>query len=310
MNLLSDIYRSYWHIEPVAAVTLLPVAQAMIEGSEFPADFADAHYQIDQCVTFYTSNAPSRINIVAAEHDEDEEMNVDDVAQEGSTAVVPIIGAITKYRKPSSSTPGTKDLEAVLQQLANSKKVGSIVLQIDSPGGAVYGTNTLVQRINTISKPVIAFVDSQATSAGMEIASAADEIIASTGKDQVGSIGTMISFADMKGYYEQLGVKFHEIYATQSTEKNREMREAEGGFYQLLRERMLDPLNEEFIETVRTNRGDALQNPPDDLFKGRVYFAQDAVSFGLIDSIANFETTMTRAKTLAQNQSESKTYTI
>ncbi len=80
---------------------------------------------------------------------------------------------------------------------ASNPNIAAIVLQIDSPGGEVSGTQQLADVIKSVQKPVVAFVDGMMASAALWIGSAADEIIASTPQDIIGSIGTMMSFGDM-----------------------------------------------------------------------------------------------------------------
>lgn len=57
-----------------------------------------------------------------------------------------------------------------------------------------------------------------------------------------GSIGVMCSFSDLKPFYEKMGVKFHEIYADQSENKNEAFRLALEGDYTKIRQESLNPM--------------------------------------------------------------------
>ena len=99
--------------------------------------------------------------------------------------------------------------------------------------------------------------------------------------DMVGCIGTMITVSgwpklrrDADGYVEM------RIYADQSAEKNADYEAALEGDTRLIRENILDPLCEKFINDMKANRPAAA----DDQLKGRTYFAKDVIGT-LIDGI-------------------------
>lgn len=305
MNFISELLRSPWYIQPEWVLNALPVLKSLLEGNGIPDQkqhdfYAKSHEAYCVNAQGETTPIPSleRRGVAGAQSNAQ--------SDDGLVAVVPILGEITKYDKQSGG-PGTKSIEATLKQFAGNPKVKSIVLQIDSPGGAVYGTLMLTQTVKEISQrmPVVAFVDSMACSAGMEIASAANEIYASHAKDLVGSIGTMISFANVKPALEKEGVEFHEIYATRSTEKNKDFSEALKKNYKPLIANLLDPLNEDFIQTIRNNRKGKLDEKKEaEVFSGRTLFAESAMSFGLIDGVASFESVVNRARELAKSKYE------
>ena len=80
-----------------------------------------------------------------------------------------------------------------LTELRNNPEVKSIVLRIDSPGGAVGASQEIyseVKRTNKI-KPVVASMGSMGTSGGYYAALGADNIIANPGT-MTGSIGVIV----------------------------------------------------------------------------------------------------------------------
>ena len=83
---------------------------------------------------------------------------------------------------------------------------------------------------------------------------------------------------DSDGYVEM------RIYADQSEEKNADYEAALEGETKLIRENVLNPLCQIFIDDMKQNRPSAT----DDQLKGRTYFAKDVVGT-LIDSIGTFE---------------------
>lgn len=125
--------------------------------------------------------------------------------------VVPIIGTITQRATFFSRWSGGASTEAVGAQVdafAADPQMGTIVLEIDSPGGGVYGVGQLADKIAAAGKvkPVIAVVNSLAASAAYWIASAATEIVMAP-DGEVGSIGVYLMHVDQSAANEREGVK-------------------------------------------------------------------------------------------------------
>ncbi|MCP4601638.1 MAG: hypothetical protein GY847_14185 [Proteobacteria bacterium] len=91
---------------------------------------------------------------------------------------------------------------------AYDKSINSIMMVIDSPGGAVSGTVELSDAIAEVNeiKPVIAQVDGQAASAAYWAASQSSAIFAGRA-DLVGSIGVAAVLKDYSEALEQEGIK-------------------------------------------------------------------------------------------------------
>lgn len=214
-------------------------------------------------------------------------MSDEEMIPANSTAVFPIRGEIMKY----SEFCGPRGSLAIAQDIASADKnpnISGILLIIDSPGGQVSYTDVLADTIKNCTKPVVAFVEGMAASAAYWIASSAKKIIASSSIDKVGSIGTMMMYADLQPYYEEMGVKFHEIYATLSKDKNKDFNDVLDGKYDAYRKGTLDVINQKFHDAIRENRP-GISN---DVFTGKCYFAPEAITLGLIDSIGTLEDAM------------------
>lgn len=215
-------------------------------------------------------------------------------------AVYDIIGPVVKYGGACSY--GATDHAQAIAYMAANPNVGAIILNIDSPGGQVAGTTLLADVIKDAAnkKPVIAMInDGTVASAAYWIASACTEIYCTKKSDGVGSIGVFTQLADMSGMYEQKGIKIREIYATKSAkDKNGIVREAlKGNDEPLIAE--LDQTVDDFVETVRANRGDRLKGEGWDT--GKMYRAKEAARMGLIDGIKSFEHIIKRTQQLISN---------
>jgi ClpP class serine protease len=104
-----------------------------------------------------------------------------------------------------------RDVKAAL----NDPAVQSIVLLVDSPGGAVGGTMAAAAAVMTGRgvKPIAAYSDGTMASAAYWVGSAADRVYVSSGVDQVGSIGVVASHVDVSQREQALGIKTTEIVA-------------------------------------------------------------------------------------------------
>ncbi|NDU92296.1 MAG: S49 family peptidase, partial [Ferrovum sp.] len=110
------------------------------------------------------------------------------------------------------SGPGstsTQMFTAALQDALADETVGQILIDIDSPGGSVYGVAELASEIlNARSqKPVVAIANSLAASAAYWVGSAATEFYCTPG-GEVGSIGVWQAHEDISGalLYEGIDV--------------------------------------------------------------------------------------------------------
>jgi protease-4 len=108
----------------------------------------------------------------------------------------------------------------------------------------------------------------------------------------------MVQFADMQPRWEKGGVKFHRINADQSLDKNKTFTDALKGDYSGIKTEQLNPLAEKFITAVKSNR----PNLPDSVFTGKVFFADEALNLGLIDSIGTFDSAISVVTALAAAQ--------
>lgn len=225
-------------------------------------------------------------------------------AVDNGVAVINLKGAVMKYDYCGAA--GTQSMMKALQQANDNPSVSAILLQIDSPGGSVDGTQQFATAIKNSAKPVVAYVNGMMASAAMWIGSAAQQRMASSNTDTIGSIGTMAAWNDWKGYYERVGVKPHQVYATASTHKNLPFREANGlnadgkTNYEPMIKTWLDPTNEEFMNAIQQN----LPKADNTVLNGAAYIATEAKKKGLIDKIGTFEEAVKTAMKLGKQQQQ------
>jgi len=210
----------------------------------------------------------------------------------GSVGVLPISGPITKYNGQCGE-PGAIQRSAWLVDMQRRENISSVVLLLDTPGGEARAANGLTTAIGQMKKPVLAYVDGMAASLGLWITAAADEVYLGSKTDEMGSVGSFVMIPDMLAWYESQGLKVHEIYAPQSTDKNKDYRDALKGDYEAVKKDLAVYVNE-FIGFIKTQRPKVAATQAE-WDSGKMFYAADAIKLGLADGIRSFEQTIQKA---------------
>lgn len=220
---------------------------------------------------------------------------------DGTIAIINLKGELTKY--DGWCNYGAMSIANLIKALAVSKNISGCVVDIDGPGGAVNAIASLVEAIQffqSTGKPIVGHSDLMA-SAHYYVGVFLDRIDAdNTIYSRFGSIGTMIQFADYKEYYEKEGIKIHTVYAPESTHKNMEFEKAQEGDYEPMKNNVLSPLARKFQEDVKKRRGDKLDTKVEGILNGAMFFAEDAVKYGLIDGIGTLGDSIQRVMDMVE----------
>lgn len=219
---------------------------------------------------------------------------------ENVVGILPISGPITKY-DGGCGEPGAIQKASWLMEMQKRSAVNSIVLLHDTPGGEARAANHLVNPILKSNKPVLSYVDGMSASLGMYPISASDEVYLSSNDDQVGSVGSYLHLPDFTGYFEKEGIKFHEIYAPQSVDKNKDYRDALKGNYTAIEEDLKRHVNS-FISFVKDHRGDKAASSVKEWSTGKMFYADDAVKLGLADGVRSFAQVVSKAAWLSKRK--------
>lgn len=220
---------------------------------------------------------------------------------QNGVAVIPISGVIGKKMNMMSQISGgasTQLIERDIKAALNDSSVNSILLHIDSPGGTVDGTQNLadVVKMAGTQKPVMAFADGVMASAAYWVGSAANEIVASSKTTQVGSIGVVTTHTDVSKAEEAAGIKTTEISAgkyKRIASQNAPLSKEGAAMLQ----DQVDQLYTIFVNAVAENRGVDIETVLDDMADGRVFLSKQAQKRGMIDHVANLETTILNMST-------------
>ena len=217
-------------------------------------------------------------------------------------SIISIKQPILKYSDYWMGWLGSKSFISILKNLENRSDVLGVVLDIDSGGGQSYGTPEFYDVIRNFSKPIVAYTDGYMCSAAYYIGNACSYIVANQRADAIGSIGAYTHFVDFSGLLEKYGAKAHTIYATKSTEKNLEVREALDNNYKPYIQNILDPMVETFHADMKSARPGLDAN----VFKGGVWGAEKAKTLGLIDEIGTIETAIMKVAELSKSNNNFK----
>ena len=201
---------------------------------------------------------------------------------DNGTAVVPVMGVLGDWMPYSYIT-------GMIEDALSMEKVDSIVLMINSPGGAVAGLFDTCRYIEKASKKkkCTAYVTGMACSAAYAIATACDEIFMMEDAE-VGSCGCYahaVEYSD--AYFEKEGF-LHRIFRSKcSPKKNCSVitDEAEAEAFQA----EIDALGEKYLRYVAKRRKCAYSDALENFGKGGVLMGEKAIAAGMVDGIKTLE---------------------
>jgi signal peptide peptidase SppA len=217
----------------------------------------------------------------------------------GGIAVIPIYGVITQRGNmvDDVSGPGMVSTQLVTQMLRQAvadDAVSQILLDIDSPGGSVYGVSELGDAILSArsQKPVVAIANSLAASAAYWVGSQASEFYVTAG-GEVGSIGVWQAHFDYSQALAAEGVTPTLISAGKfKVEGNpyAPLSEEAQGFMQS----RVDDYFLAFTKAIAKGRNLPISQVRDGMGQGRVLGADAALAQNMVDGIASFDQVLSK----------------
>jgi len=225
-------------------------------------------------------------------------------------AVLPLYGVVTQRGNmvDDISGPGstsTQKFTSALRQVLADDTVGQILIDIDSPGGSVYGVAELASEIvkARAQKPVVAVANSLAASAAYWIGCSASEFYVTPG-GEVGSIGVWQAHFDYSKALEEEGVKPTLISAGKF--------KVEGNPYvpldpeaQAFMQSRVDDYYNAFIKAVAKGRDVSAADVQGGMGEGRVLGADAALAAKMVDGIATFDDVLAKMQKSTQTPARS-----
>jgi capsid assembly protease len=208
-------------------------------------------------------------------------------------AVVPVEGVIAPKMNMFTQISGGVSTQLLGQDLTkaiNDPSVHSIVLAIDSPGGAVSGTPELADQIfqQATQKPMVAFANGMMASAAYWLGAAAGRIVINGKTTQVGSIGVVATHYDYSQANRAAGVTVTDItsgkykrIASENAPLSQEGRQSI--------QDQTDHIYSMFVEDVARYRGVSVEQVLSDMADGRVFTGTQAIAAGLVDGVSTLD---------------------
>lgn len=210
-----------------------------------------------------------------------------------NVAVVSLHGIMAKRMNLFSRISGGVSTELVMRDIGaalKDPKIKGIVLDIDSPGGAIDGTLELANFIfeGRSQKKIIAYSNGVIGSAAYWVGSAAHEVYISGDTVQSGSIGIVAKHIDYSKQEEKEGVKITEIVSGKykrlaSSHKplsDEGLKNIQG---------MTDYLYTVFVDSVAKFRGATPDVVLESMADGRIFIGRQGITAGLVDDVSSID---------------------
>jgi signal peptide peptidase SppA len=211
---------------------------------------------------------------------------------DGKVVVLPMVGTMTQRANMMTEHSGmlsTDTFGKMITQLAGDPSVKSIILDIDSPGGSMFGIEELTQNIRAAAgqKRVVAVANSLMASAAYYTGSAATKVFAAPGS-LVGSIGVIMTHIDHSEALATEGVKYTFVTAGKYKALGNAT-EPMGEDALSYMQGLVDDGYDQFLSAVAQNRRVSKSKVKEQYGQGKVLSAKDALSVGMIDGIRTLD---------------------
>ena len=217
----------------------------------------------------------------------------------GSIAVIPIYGVLTQRPPKNISGSGgtsTSNIVMAVQKAASDPSVSQILLDLDGPGGSVYGTLEAADEIYKARqlKPIIGVANSVAASATYWLGSQCSEFYCTPG-GEVGSIGVYTAHQYLGEAMKAAGVETTLISAGKFKTEGNPFEPLSTEAEAAIQERVTDYYGM-FIQSVARGRGVTVAQVKGGMGQGRMLGAQAALDANMIDGIMTFGAVLEKMK--------------
>jgi len=214
-------------------------------------------------------------------------------------AVIYAAGEI-KAGKGDDTYIGEKNIVKALIDAREDKRVKSIVMRVNSPGGSALVSDLIWREVVLTKevKPVVISMGNVAASGGYYISCAADYIFADP-TTITGSIGVFGMIPNVSGFMtKKLGVTFDEV----STNENANyitINKALSPYQREVIQNSVERVYSSFIGKVAEGRNMS-KDDVDRIGQGRVWSGTQALEIGLIDELGGLDEAILKAAELAE----------
>ncbi len=184
---------------------------------------------------------------------------------------------------------------SAIREIHERKDIKTVVLRINSPGGAVSACQEIYEELKSLrkSKPLIVSMSGVSASGGLYIAMAGERIFVNPGTI-TGSIGVMIQLPNLEKLMEKIGISTEVIKSGEFKDTGSSFRKLSSKEREYL-QRVVNSLHEQFVKVVAEERNIPLEKVKA-IADGRVYTGEEAVKLKLADELGNFHKAVELAK--------------
>jgi signal peptide peptidase SppA len=202
----------------------------------------------------------------------------------------------------SEPLQGVDPIRETFTRMLKDDQIGTIVLEIDSPGGSVMGIQELWDAIFAArgEKKVVAVANSLAASAAYYVATAAEEIVV-TPSGAVGSIGVLAAHVDQSKLLEEQGVNVTLVSAGKFKVEGNQF-EPLGDDARAAMQGIVDTYYDAFVQAVAKGRDVRPSEVRGGFGEGRILTAKNAKAEGMVDRVDTLEATVARLMSSPQAQ--------
>ncbi len=208
-------------------------------------------------------------------------------------AVLDVEGPLAKRMSTVNAVcegTSTNRVADFFSQALADPEVKAIVLNIDSPGGAVDGTMDLARAIHAArgKKPIVALADGMACSAAYWIGAAADRFYLANATTLVGSIGVVATHVDQSRALDKAGITVSEVTAGKFKRVTSSLQPLSEDGRAFLQE-MVDDICTFFVNDISNFRNVPVEQVLERMAEGRVLMGGKAIEAGLADGVSSLD---------------------
>ncbi|WP_342248615.1 S49 family peptidase [Sphingomonas sp. OTU376] len=208
-----------------------------------------------------------------------------DPIREGASIIVPMHGVMAPSGVYSGASVMTDVLANRIREFGADSKIGTVILDVRSPGGLVWGTQELADAVYEVRqlKPVVAVANPYCFSAAYHVATQASAFFVTT-SGEVANVGVRSGHTDMSGFEEKIGMKTTPIASHPDkiaahphaplTDEDRADIQAS-----------VEAANQAFVAAIARGRGMKVADVPAVHGTGKTFRAEEAFSRGATDGV-------------------------
>ncbi|WP_229211424.1 S49 family peptidase [Duganella sp. BJB476] len=212
----------------------------------------------------------------------------------GGIAVLSLYGVMSQRASmvDDISGAGGTSTQAFTQSLRAAladDSISGIIIDIDSPGGSVFGTAELAAEIMSArgTKPIYGFVNSLCASAAYWTGSQCEQLFITPG-GQAGSIGVYMQHVDESAALDAEGYKVNYISAGKYKVEGNSLGPLDDEALSFLQSQV-NSYYQSFTSAVAKGRGAPVASVRDGMGQGRCLLAADALAAGMVDGICTMD---------------------